>query len=195
MLKLRKIFLKNLPEGFVEGMGYGMIGYDVPHSIYPKGYHCNPKQPLPFLGMASQKNFIAVYHMGIYASDELLEWFTNEYPKYCKTKADMGKSCIRFKKMNDIPYTLLAELATKMTVQEWIATYEKAFKRSLFEIDLKRSSFVKPAVDSNASTHGINLILCNEKAHSFRIWIIIESLVHSKNLVFVFLHINTNSIV
>lgn len=127
MTKLRTIFIQNLPEGFVEGMGYGMMGYDVPHSIYPNGYHCDPKQPLPFLGMASQKNFIAVYHMGIYANKELYDWFVAEYPKHCKTKLDMGKSCIRLKKMNDIPYELLGELATKMTVQDWITTYEVAF--------------------------------------------------------------------
>ena len=127
--KLRKIFLENLPEGFSERMGYGMMSYDVPHSIYPNGYHCDPKQPLPFLAMASQKNFIAVYHMGIYANKEIYDWFVAEYPKHCKTKLDMGKSCIRFKKMNDIPYELLGELATKMTVQEWITTYETAFKK------------------------------------------------------------------
>jgi len=129
MAKLRKIFLEKLPEGFAERMGYGMMGYDVPHSIYPKGYHCDPKQPLPFLAMASQKNFIAVYHMGIYANKEIYDWFVAEYPKHCKTKLDMGKSCIRLKKMNDIPYELLGELATKMTVQEWIATYENAFRK------------------------------------------------------------------
>lgn len=127
--KLRTIFLENLPEGFAERMGYGMVGYDVPHSIYPNGYHCDPKQPLPFLAMASQKNFIAVYHMGIYANKEIYDWFVAEYPKHCKTKLDMGKSCIRFKKMNDIPYELLGELATKMTVQDWITTYETAFKK------------------------------------------------------------------
>jgi len=127
--KLRTIFLEKLPEGFAERMGYGMMGYDVPHSIYPNGYHCDPKQPLPFLAMASQKNFIAVYHMGIYANKEIYDWFVAEYPKHCKTKLDMGKSCIRFKKMNDIPYELLGELATKMTVQDWITTYETAFKK------------------------------------------------------------------
>ena len=127
MTKLRTIFIQNLPEGFVEGMGYGMMGYDVPHSIYPNGYHCDPKQPLPFLGMASQKNYIAVYHMVTYANKKLYDWFVAEYPKHCKTKLDMGKSCIRLKKMNDIPYELLGELATKMTVQDWITTYEVAF--------------------------------------------------------------------
>jgi len=129
MTKLRTIILENIPEGFSEGMGYGMLGYAVPHSIYPNGYHCNPKQPLPFLGIASQKNFIALYHMGIYANKELLDWFVGEFPKYSKSKLDMGKSCIRFKKMNDIPYGLLADLAAKMTVQDWISTYETAFKR------------------------------------------------------------------
>lgn len=129
MGKLRNIFLNNLPEGFVEGMGYGMMGYNVPHSIYPNGYHCDPKQPLPFLGMASQKNFIAVYHMGIYANKELYDWFVAEYPKHCKTKLDMGKSCIRLKKMDDIPYELFGDLATKMTVEDWITTYETAFRK------------------------------------------------------------------
>ena len=129
MEKLRSLFVEHLPEGFVEGMGYGMMGYDVPHSLYPNAYHCDPKQPLPFIGIASQKNFIAVYHMGIYANKELHDWFVAEYPKHCRTKLDMGKSCIRFKNMQTIPYELLADLATKMTVQDWITTYETAFKK------------------------------------------------------------------
>jgi uncharacterized protein YdhG (YjbR/CyaY superfamily) len=129
MVKLRDAILKNLPEGFQEGMSYGMMGWAVPHSTYPQGYHCDPKQPLPFLGMASQKNFIAVYHMGVYADKELYDWFVSEYPKYVKTKLDMGKSCIRFKKMETIPYELIGELASKMTVQQWIDLYESAFKR------------------------------------------------------------------
>jgi hypothetical protein len=128
MSELRKVILKNLPEGFSEGMGYGMMGYSVPHSLYPKGYHCDPKQPLPFMGMASQKNFIAVYHMGIYADKKLLDWFIAEYPKHSKTKLDMGKSCIRFKKVDQIPFELIGQLASKMTPQDWIETYEKAFR-------------------------------------------------------------------
>ena len=127
--QLRKVILKNLPKGFDEGMGYGMIGYFVPHSIYPNGYHCDPKQPLPFLSMASQKNFIALYHMGIYMNPALMDWFTAEYAKRVKGKLDMGKSCIRFKKMEQIPFDLIGELASKMTVKEWIACYEKALKR------------------------------------------------------------------
>lgn len=129
MVTLRKAVLQNLPKGFAEEMGYGMMGYVVPHSLYPGGYHCDPKQPLPFAGMASQKNFIAFYHMGIYANPELLKWFIDEYPKHCKTKLDMGKSCIRFKKMDQIPYKLIGELMSKMTVKEWINLYEQNLKR------------------------------------------------------------------
>lgn len=128
--KLRNTIIENLPKGFQEGMEYGMMGYSVPHSIYPNGYHCNPKDPLPFAGLASQKNFIAFYHMGIYANPELLNWFTSEYPKYSKKKLDMGKSCIRFKKPEDIPFELIGELMTKMSVQDWIETYEAAFKKA-----------------------------------------------------------------
>jgi len=127
--ELRKVILKNLPKGFAEGMSYGMIGYFVPHSIYPNGYHCDPKQPLPFLSLASQKNFIALYHMGIYMNPTLMDWFTAEYAKRVKGKLDMGKSCIRFKKMEQIPFDLIGELASKMTVKEWIDCYEKALKR------------------------------------------------------------------
>ena len=129
MKELRKEIKKNIPKGFKESMGYGMMGWAVPHSIYPAGYHCTPEDPLPFLGVASQKNFIAVYHMGVYASPELLKWFTSEYPKYSKTKLDMGKSCIRFKKMDQIPFKLIGELASKMTVQEWIDLYEEKLKK------------------------------------------------------------------
>lgn len=126
---IRKTVLDNLPEGFEETMGYGMLGYVVPHSIYPSGYHCDPKMPLPFISVASQKNFIALYHMGIYADESLLNWFVAEYPKHCKTKLDMGKSCIRFKKVNDIPYELLGQLVARMSVQDWISLYEKNLKR------------------------------------------------------------------
>lgn len=127
--KLREIILDNLPEGFEETMNYGMIGYVVPHSLYPDGYHCSPELPLPFLSLASQKNHIGFYHMGIYAEPKLMDWFTSEYPKHSSRKLDMGKSCIRFKNMRDIPYALLGELVTKMSAQEWIALYEKNIKR------------------------------------------------------------------
>lgn len=127
--KLRKVILENLPDGFEEGINYGMIGYYVPHSKYPNGYHCDPKLPLPFINVASQKNSINLYHSGIYAKKELYDWFVAEYPKYCKRKLDMGKSCIRFKKIEEIPYELIGELVNKMTVDEWIETYENALKK------------------------------------------------------------------
>lgn len=129
MNKLRAVMAKNLPKGFQEGVDYGMPGWSVPHSLYPSGYHCNPKIPLPFVGIASQKNFIALYHMGIYADPKLLEWFVAEFPKHSKLKLDMGKSCIRFKKINEIPYDLIGELMTKMSPQDWISLYEKVLKK------------------------------------------------------------------
>lgn len=125
--ELRSVINKNLPKGFSEGMGYGMMGYCVPHSLYPAGYHCKPQDPLPFLGMASQKNFIAVYHMGIYADPKLLKWFTEEFKKHSTKKLDMGKSCIRFKKPEDVPIKLIGELASKMTPKQWIDLYESKF--------------------------------------------------------------------
>ena len=129
MTELRNVIRKNLPEGFEEVMSYGMISYVVPHSLYENGYHCNPKQPLPFMSIASQKNFVALYHMGIYADKDLLKWFVDEYEKRSKIKLDMGKSCIRFKKPDAIPMDLLGELASKMTTKEWIAIYESAIKK------------------------------------------------------------------
>lgn len=127
--KLRAIIKENLPKGFEEGITYKMLGYYVPHSIYPDGYHCNPKDPLPFMNVASQKASINLYHSGIYAKQEIHDWFVAEYPKHAKRKLDMGKSCIRFKKMDDIPYELIGELCTKLTVNEWINIYETAIKK------------------------------------------------------------------
>jgi len=129
MTKLREAIAENIPDGFEEAISYGMPGWVVPHSIYPGGYHCKPEEPLPFVSIASQKNFIALYHMGIYASPKLLEWFIGEYPKHVSSKLDMGKSCIRFKKIDDIPYKLIAELMTKISCDDWIANYEKNLKR------------------------------------------------------------------
>ncbi len=129
MEALRAAIRENLPEGFSETISYGMVCYAVPHSLYPKGYHCNPQQPLPFISIASQKNFIALYHMGIYASPEMLEWFTSQYAARVKGKLDMGKSCVRFKKPENMPLDLIGELAQKMTPQEWISLYESSFVR------------------------------------------------------------------
>lgn len=127
--KLRKTINKNLPKGFEEGMIYKMIGYYVPHSVYPDGYHCDPKTPLPFMSFASQKNSVNLYHSGIYANKELHDWFVKEYPKYSNRKLDMGKSCIRFKKMDDIPFELIGELTQKMSCDEWINIYETTLKK------------------------------------------------------------------
>lgn len=126
--RLRKTILDNLPEGFRECINYGMIGYVVPHSLYPPGYHCDPKLPLPFLSFASQKNFIAFYHMGLYANPELLNWFVSEYQQVSKTKLDMGKSCVRLKKPDQIPFELIGKLVSKVSPEEWIALYEKNLK-------------------------------------------------------------------
>ena len=127
--ELRKTILSNLPKGFEEELSYGMLGYVVPHTLYPEGYHCNPKLPLPFINLASQKNFVAIYHMGIYADRNLLNWFLNEYAKYSNAKLDMGKSCIRFKKIEQIPFDLIGALAAKITPVEWINLYEKNYKK------------------------------------------------------------------
>jgi uncharacterized protein YdhG (YjbR/CyaY superfamily) len=127
--RLQKIIKQNLPKGFEEGIQYGMIGYYVPHSKYPDGYHCNPKEPLPFMSFASQKNSVNLYHSGIYAIPEIHNWFVNEYPKHCKRKLDMGKSCIRFKKMEDIPFDLIGELCKKISVDKWIEVYETNTKK------------------------------------------------------------------
>ncbi|WP_350284529.1 DUF1801 domain-containing protein [uncultured Croceitalea sp.] len=127
--KLKDTVKDNLPEGFKECISYKMIGFVVPHELYPSGYHCDPKLPLPFINIASQKNFVALYHSGIYADKKLHDWFVAEYPKYVKTKLDMGKSCIRFKKMEQIPYELIGKLCQKMTPSDWIELYEKNVKQ------------------------------------------------------------------
>jgi len=129
MEKLRSVASKKLPKGFNEVMSYGMLGYVVPHEIYPNGYHCTPELPLPFFNIASQKNSINIYHMALYGDKQLYDWFVTEYPKHCKSKLDMGKSCVRFKKLDDIPFDLIGELLSKLTVEDWIKMYEKMLKR------------------------------------------------------------------
>lgn len=126
---LRKIIQKNIPKGFEEVMQYGMISYVVPHLFYPAGYHCKPSDPLPFISLASQKNHISFYHMGLYSEGSLLSWFTNEYPKYSDKKLDMGKCCIRWKKPGDIPLELIGQMVQKITPKEWINIYEKNIKK------------------------------------------------------------------
>lgn len=127
--RLHDVIVNNLPKGFEAAISYGGLGYVVPHTLYPAGYHCKPSEPLPFAGLASQKHSINFYHMGIYADPALLNWFVSEYPKHSKQKLDMGKSCIRFKKLDDIPYELIGELMKKMSVEEWINIYETSLKK------------------------------------------------------------------
>lgn len=127
--KLHTIIVQNLPKGFEAAISYGGLGYVVPHTVYPAGYHCKPVEPLPFAGLASQKNSINFYHMGIYSDPELLDWFVAEYPKHSKQKLDMGKSCIRFKKFDQIPNELIGELMQKMTVKQWVDLYESKLKK------------------------------------------------------------------
>ncbi len=123
MIKLRQTLIDNLPEGFEETQGPYGLGFCVPFSLYPAGYHCDPTTPLYFINIMSQKNYIALYHMGIYGNPEINEWFVREYPNHSKQKLDMGKGCVRFKKMDQIPYKLIGELARKITPQKWIEGY------------------------------------------------------------------------
>lgn len=127
--KLHNVIVEHLPDGFEAAISYGGLGYVIPHSIYPNGYHCKPSEPLPFAGIASQKHSINFYHMGMYSDPNLLEWFVNEFPKHCNQKLDMGKSCIRFKKIDEIPFDLIGELMTKMSVKDWIRLYETRLKK------------------------------------------------------------------
>jgi hypothetical protein len=125
--QLHQVIIKNLPKGFEPAISYGGLGYVIPHKLYPAGYHCKPSEPLPFAGIASQKGSINFYHMGIYADQQLLDWFVAEYPKHSKQKLDMGKSCVRFKKMDDIPHKLIGQLMKKMTAKQWIELYEDKY--------------------------------------------------------------------
>ena len=129
LTELHNVIIKNLPKGFVEEINYNIPGYVVPHTLYSKGYHVNPKLPLPFINIASQKNHIAFYHLGIYSNEKLLIWFKEQWPKHSSTKLDMGKSCIRFKRPEDIPFKLIGELVSKITPQEWIKIYENSLKK------------------------------------------------------------------
>jgi hypothetical protein len=126
--RLHQIIVDHLAPGLEPGISYGNLGYVVPHSIYPAGYHCKPSEPLPLAWIASQKNSINFYHMGIYADPKLLEWFVAEYPKHSAQKLDMGKSCMRFKKPEHIPFELIGQLMGKMSAQEWIDMYERLYR-------------------------------------------------------------------
>jgi len=126
---VRAVILKSLPKGYEEGMQYGMIGYFVPHSVYPPGYHCDPKQPLPFAGLASQKNHMALYLMCIYGDREHEAWFRATWAETGK-KLDMGKSCVRFKKIDDVPLKVIAAAIKRVPAKKFITHYESAIKPS-----------------------------------------------------------------
>lgn len=127
--RLHEVIVSHLPRGFEPGISYGGLGYVVPHTLYPNGYHCKPSEPLPFAGIASQKNSINFYHMGMYSKPELYDWFVSEFPKHSKQKLDIGKSCVRFKKADDIPFELIGALMTQMSMEEWISLYETRLKK------------------------------------------------------------------
>jgi hypothetical protein len=126
---IRAAITDNLPPGFEERMSYGMIGYVVPHEHYPAGYHCDPALPLPFINLASQKASVNLYHMAIYTMPDLLSWFETAWSEATSVRLDMGKSCMRFKRLTTTPVELIGELASRVTVEEWIALYEEKIKR------------------------------------------------------------------
>lgn len=123
--RLRKVITDNLPVGFEELIANGMPSYVVPLETYPEGYHVGKGVPLPFVSFASQKNHIALYHFGMYVDQELLAWFKEEYARQADHKLDMGKSCVRFKKPEKIPFSLIGELMRQRTVQDWIDCYSR----------------------------------------------------------------------
>ncbi len=126
--RLRHLLRTSLPKGFKEVMSGGMLAYVVPHSIFPAGYHCDPRRPLPFINLAAQKQYVALYHLGLY-DRALLAWLEREWPKHTEAKLDLGKCCLRFRRLDQIPYDLIGELAAKMTPQQWIAVYQRAIAR------------------------------------------------------------------
>ncbi|MBB5205198.1 hypothetical protein HNQ51_002517 [Inhella inkyongensis] len=129
MRQLRELLRARLPAGFEECMAYGMPAYVVPHRLYPAGYHCNPKLPLPFISLASQKQAITLYHMGLYSDGELLAWFQTEHARVSSRKLDMGKCCVRYKKAEHIPFELIGDLVSRWTPQDWIQRYEAQIQR------------------------------------------------------------------
>jgi len=125
---VRDVIRANLDPGFEEGMSYGMIGWCVPHSIFPAGYHCNPRQPLPYASIASQKNYMAIYLMSLYGMPALESWFRAAWAKTGK-KLDMGKCCIRFKKLEDLPLAVIGEAIRRVPVRAYVENYEAALAK------------------------------------------------------------------
>ncbi|MBL4770507.1 MAG: DUF1801 domain-containing protein [Planctomycetes bacterium] len=126
IMALRKVIKANLGKGFKEGMQYGMIGYFVPHTVYPKGYHCSPEQPLPFCSLASQKNHMAFYSFFLYMNPKQLKLFQDEW-KVSGNKLDMGKSCVKFKKLENVPLEVIGNAVARVSVEDYVAGYEATF--------------------------------------------------------------------
>ncbi|MFG0318770.1 MAG: DUF1801 domain-containing protein [Planctomycetota bacterium JB042] len=141
---IRAVIRKNLDQGYEEGIQYGMIGYYVPHRVYPDGYHCDPKQPLPFAGLASQKNHMAIYLMGIYGSEEHERWFREAWTKSGK-RLDMGKACIRFKKLEDVPLDVVGEVVRRIPAKAYIESYEANVKTARRSKSTKKPAAKKAA--------------------------------------------------
>ncbi|MEP6787298.1 MAG: DUF1801 domain-containing protein [Acidobacteriota bacterium] len=130
MSAIRKAINKKIPKGFEERICYGSLGWVVPHSLFPAGYHCDPSKPLMLIGLASTKGHISMHHLGLYSSGPLLKWFQDVWPKHSTRKLDMGKGCVRFKRPDEVPLELIGELASKLTPLAWIEIYEKALMRN-----------------------------------------------------------------
>ena len=153
---VRKVILKNLDKDYEEGMSYGMIGYYIPHRLFPQGYHCDPSQPLPFAGLASQKNHMSVYLMCCYGESPLKDWFEQTWAKTGK-KLDMGKSCIRFKRVDDLALDVIAEVIRRVPAKKYIENYVAVRGRTSVEKTAVRAkgtkrSHAKPAKSTQAST-------------------------------------------
>ena len=138
--EVRAVILKNLDKNYEEGMQYGMIGYFVPHKLYPAGYHCDPKQPLPFACLASQKNYMSLYMMSEYRPGD--DWFKKAWEKTGK-KLDMGKSCIRFKRVEDLALNVIGEAIRRMPAKKWIEVYESFIKGSRMHSSAKKKAAKK----------------------------------------------------
>jgi hypothetical protein len=148
---VRDVILKNLDTGYQERMAYGMVGYSVPHSIFPAGYHCDPKQPLPFAGLASQKQHMSLYMMGVSVAcdgehvTELVKWFKDAWAKSGKKPLDMGVACIRFKKLDDIPLDVIGEAIRRMPLKKFVSDYEKTLTMNAGAKAARKAAKAKPA--------------------------------------------------
>jgi hypothetical protein len=150
---VRRVILKNIDKGFQETMQYGMIGYSVPHSVFPAGYHCDPRQPLPFAGLASQKQHMSLYIMGIYMDSPRRDWFIKAWKDTGK-KLDMGAACIRFKKIEDVPLDVVAEAFKRMSLKGYVEVYEANLAKSGSKPRASKSAAKKTAVKKKTATPG-----------------------------------------